>query len=45
MDFENKPITKSTTEIIESNYAANKKENLVVSLDQIKNILSKSFIY
>ena len=34
--FENKPITKGTTEIIESNYAANKKENLVVSLDQIK---------
>ena len=42
--FENKPITKGTTGIIEGNYAANKKENLVVSLDQIKkNILSKSF--
>ena len=42
--FENKPITKNKTEIIESNYVAIEKENLVVSLDQIKkNILSKSF--
>ena len=42
--FENKPITKNKTEIIESNYVANEKGNLVISLDQIKkNILSKSF--
>ena len=42
--FENKPITKNKTEIIKSNYVAIEKENLVVSLDQIKkNILSKSF--
>ena len=42
--FENKPITKLTTEIIKSNYVTNEKENLVVSFDQIKkNILSKSF--
>ena len=42
--FENKPITKVMTQIIESNYVANEKANLVVSLDQIKkNILSKNF--
>ena len=42
--FENKPLNKGTTKIIESSYVANKKENLVVNLDQIKkNILSKSF--
>ena len=42
--FENKPITKDTTEIIESNYIANEKGNLVINLDQVKkNILSKSF--
>ena len=42
--FENKPTTKDKTEIIESNYVANEKRNLVVSFDQIKkNILSKSF--
>ena len=39
--FENKPITKSTTEIIESNYVANIKESLVVSLDEIKKKLLK----
>jgi len=43
-NFENKPITKLTTEIIKSNYVTNEKKNLVVSFDQIKkNILSKSF--
>ena len=42
--FENKPTTKDKTEIIESNYVASEKENLVVSLDQIKkNILNKKF--
>ncbi|WP_075482902.1 rhodanese-like domain-containing protein [Candidatus Pelagibacter communis] len=42
--FENKPTTKDKTEITESNYVASEKENLVVSLDQIKkNILNKKF--
>lgn len=42
--LENKPITKDKTEIIESTYFAIERENIVVSLDQIKkNIQSKNF--
>ena len=42
--FEKKPITKTETTITESNYVANKKDNLIVNFHQIKeNIKSKNF--
>ena len=42
--FENKPITRTQTELRKSNYVANEKINLVISIDQIKkNILIKNF--
>ena len=38
--FENKPVTKTQTEIHKSTYVANEKKDLVISIEQIKNNIS-----